>query len=89
MFFVLLEPFGFRNMGRIKNDFPIFCPITPGGRLAERWKKVAEEVRTSSNNKIRPKVIEQTGLPLVRVVRVRKCPADEAVWGEWCTTSSA
>ena len=54
----------FRNMGGIKNDFPIFCPITPGGRLAERWKRVAEEVRTSSNNKIRPKVVEQTGLPI-------------------------
>ena len=101
----------FRNMGGIKNDFPIFCPITPGGRLAERWKRVAEEVRASSNNKIRPKVVEQTGLPisallvdpmqgeqdtcgkddcnLVRVVRVRKCPAGEAVWEEWCTMSSA
>ena len=54
----------FRNMGGIKNDFPIFCPITPGGRLAERWKRVAEEVRASSNNKIRPKVVEQTGLPI-------------------------
>ena len=31
----------FRSMGGSKNDFPIFCPITPGGRLAERWKRVA------------------------------------------------
>ena len=54
----------FRSMGGIKNDFPIFCPITPGGRLAERWKRVAEEVRRSSGGKIRPTVMEQTGLPI-------------------------
>jgi TRAP-type C4-dicarboxylate transport system substrate-binding protein len=35
-----------------------------GGRLAERWKKVAEEVRQSSGGKIKLKVIEQTGLPI-------------------------
>ena len=54
----------YRSMGGRKNDFPIFCPITPGGRLAERWKRVAEEVRQSSGGKIRPMVIEQTGLPI-------------------------
>ena len=46
------------------NDFPIFCPMSPGGRLAERWKKVAEEVRISSGGKVRAAVIEQSGLPV-------------------------
>ena len=46
------------------NDFPIFCPISPGGRLAEKWRKVAEEVRVSSGGRVRPAVIEQTGLPI-------------------------
>ena len=54
----------FRRMGGSKNDFPIFCPITPGSRLAERWKKVAEEVRLNSGGKLRPTVVEQTGLPI-------------------------
>ena len=54
----------FRNMGGSKNDFPIFCPISPGGRLAERWKRVAEEVRQNSGGKLKPTVIEQTGLPI-------------------------
>ena len=46
------------------NDFPIFCPISPGGRLAEKWRRVAEEVRVSSGGKVRPAVIEQSGLPI-------------------------
>ena len=46
------------------NDFPIFCPMSPGGRLAERWKRVAEEVRISSGGKVRAAVIEQSGLPV-------------------------
>ena len=54
----------FKSMGGNKNDFPIFCPITPGGRLAERWKRVAEEVRLSSGGKLKPTIIEQTGLPI-------------------------
>ena len=54
----------YRNMGGSKNDFPIFCPITPGGRLAERWKRVVEEVRQNSGGKLKPTVIEQTGLPI-------------------------
>ena len=54
----------FRRMGGSKNDFPIFCPISPGNRLAERWKRVAEEVRLNSGGKLRPTVIEQTGLPI-------------------------
>ena len=28
----------FRSNGGQKYHFPIFCPITPGGRLAERWR---------------------------------------------------
>ena len=54
----------FRRMGGMTNDFPIFCPITPGSRLAERWKRVAEEVRLNSGGKLRPTIIEQTGLPI-------------------------
>ena len=46
------------------NDFPVFCPMTPGGRLAERWKKVAEEVRVNSGGRIRPAIVEQSGLPI-------------------------
>ena len=25
-------------------DFPLFCPMTPGGRLATKWKKVVEDI---------------------------------------------
>ena len=45
-------------------DFPIFCPITPGGRLAEKWRRAVEEVRISSGGEVSAKVVEQGGIPL-------------------------
>ena len=54
----------YKQAGGKVNDFPIFCPISPGGRLAEKWRRVAEEVRVSSGGKVRPAVIEQSGLPI-------------------------
>ena len=32
--------------------------------MAEKWKRVAEEVRISSGGKVRAAVIEQSGLPI-------------------------
>ena len=54
----------FTKTGGKANDFPIFCPMTPGGRLAEKWRRVADEVRINSGGKIRPAVVEQSGLPI-------------------------
>jgi hypothetical protein len=54
----------FKKLGGQKSDFPLFCPASPGGRLAERWRQVAEEVRTSSGGLVRATVVEQTGVPL-------------------------
>lgn len=54
----------YKQLGGKKSDFPIFCPMSPGGRLAERWRKVAEEVRRASGGKVRPTIVEQPGLPI-------------------------
>ena len=42
----------------------MFCPASPGGRLAERWRRVLEEVRRSSGGLVRGTVVEQGGLPI-------------------------
>ena len=42
----------------------MFCPASPGGRLAERWRRVLEEVRRSSGGLVRATVVEQPGVPL-------------------------
>ena len=52
------------NTGGKANDFPIFCPMTRGGRLAEKWRKVAEDMKLNSGGRIRPAVVEQSGLPI-------------------------
>jgi hypothetical protein len=54
----------YKELGGQTSDFPIFCPMSPGGRLAERWRRVAEEVRTSSGGLVRATVVEQPGMPL-------------------------
>jgi hypothetical protein len=54
----------YKGLGGQVSDFPIFCPASPGGRLAERWRRVAEEVRASSGGLVRATVVEQPGMPL-------------------------
>jgi hypothetical protein len=54
----------FKQLGGQKSDFPLFCPASPGSRLAERWRRVAEEVRVSSGGLVRATVVEQAGVPL-------------------------
>ena len=53
----------FRKLGGNTNDFSIFCPASPGGHLAAKWKKVMEEVRESSGNLIKGYVAEKSGIP--------------------------
>ena len=54
----------FRGKGGNVCDFPIFCPISPGGRLADKWRRIVEDVRASTGGEVRAKVIEQAGVPL-------------------------
>ena len=70
----------FRGKGGQKYDFPIFCPITPGDRLAEKWKKVAEEMRVSTGGEVCAKVVEQGGVP-IHTVLVKPMPQQ----GDICT----
>ena len=54
----------YKRLGGKSSDFPLFCPASPGGRLAECWRKVAEEVRVSSGGLVRATVVEQPGVRL-------------------------
>ena len=54
----------FRKLGGKVNDFSLFCPASPGGQLAAKWKKVVEEIRESSGGLIRGYVAEKSGIPL-------------------------
>ena len=54
----------FRQLGGKSNDFALFCPSSPGGRLAEKWKQVVEEMRESSGGLIKAYVAEKTGIPI-------------------------
>ena len=54
----------FRKLGGKVNDFSLFCPASPGGKLAAKWKKVVEEVREGSGGLIRGYVAEKSGIPL-------------------------
>jgi hypothetical protein len=54
----------YKELGGQSSDFPIFCPMSPGGRLAESWRRVAEEVRASSGGLVRATIVEQPGMPL-------------------------
>ena len=54
----------YKQLGGKSSDFPLFCPASPGGRLAERWRKVADQVRESSSGLVRATVVEQPGVKL-------------------------
>ena len=54
----------FRRLGGKTNDFSLFCPASPGGKLATKWRQVLEEVRESSGGLIRGYVAEKSGIPL-------------------------
>ena len=54
----------FRKLGGKTNDFSLFCPASPGGRLAAKWRKEVDEVRSSSGGLIRGYVAEKSGIPL-------------------------
>ena len=56
----------FSNQGGKKNDFPIFCPNSPGGRLAEIWRKVVEQERVNSNGEVRATVAGDQSRPSAR-----------------------
>ena len=53
---------------------PIFCPITPDGRLAERWRKLDEDVRVCTTGEVNAKVVEQGGIPIQAILN--KPPPD-------------
>ena len=54
----------FRNLGGQVNDFALFCPASPGSRLATKWKKELEEVKESSGGLVKGYVAEKSGTPL-------------------------
>ena len=54
----------FKQLGGKKNDFSLFCPASPGGKLASLWRKVLEEMRESSGGLVRGYVAEKSGIPL-------------------------
>ena len=54
----------FRKLGGKTNDFSLFCPASPGGKLALKWREVLEEVRGSSGGLVRGYVAEKSGIPL-------------------------
>ena len=54
----------FRQLGGKSNDFVLFCPSSPGGRLAEKWKQVVEGMRESSGGLVKGYVAEKTGVPI-------------------------
>jgi hypothetical protein len=64
----------FRSNRGQKYHFPIFCPITPGGRLAERWRKVVMDVGVGTNGEVNAKVVEQGGIPIQAILN--KPPTD-------------
>ena len=53
-----------RRLGGQINDFAIFCPMSPGSRLAGKWKEVVDQRRSNFGGLIRGCVAEQTGFPL-------------------------
>ena len=54
----------YKKLGGQTNDFTVFCPMSPGGRLAAMWRGVMEEVRRSSGGRVKGYVAEQLGIPL-------------------------
>ena len=54
----------FKNLGGQSNDFALFCPASPGSKLAAKWKKELEDVKASSGGLIRGYVAEKSGIPL-------------------------
>jgi hypothetical protein len=42
--------------------------MSPGGRLAARWRRVLEEMRVSSGGRVRGYVAEQSGVPLAALL---------------------
>ena len=54
----------FRQLGGKTNDFSLFCPASPGGKLAAKWREVVDEVRQSSGGLVRGYVAEKSGTPL-------------------------
>ena len=54
----------FRSLGGQTNDFALFCPASPGSKLAAKWKKELEEVKASSGGLVRGYVAEKSGIPL-------------------------
>ena len=47
----------YKKLGGQTNDFPIFCPSSPGSRLAKEWKRELEEIKESSLGLIRGYVV--------------------------------
>ena len=49
---------------RHRSDFPVSCPASPGGQLADRWRRVLQEVRRSSGGLVNRMVVQQGVLPI-------------------------
>ena len=58
----------FRQLGGKTNDFSLFCPASPGGKLAAKWREVVDEVRQSSGGLVRGYVAEKSGTPLLALL---------------------
>ena len=58
----------YRKLGGQTNDFAIFCPASPGSRLATKWKQELEEIKKSSGDLIRGYVAEQSGTPISAIL---------------------
>ena len=58
----------YKKLGGQTNDFPIFCPSSPGSRLAKEWRRELEEIKESSGGLIRGYVAEQSGTPLSAIL---------------------
>ena len=50
--------------------------MTPGGRLAEKWRQVVEEVKRGSGGEVKAKVVEQGGVPM-HALLVKPLPLQE------------
>ena len=58
----------YKNLGGQINDFAVFCPASPGSRLAKKWKRELEEIKESSGGLIRGYVAEQSGTPISAIL---------------------
>jgi hypothetical protein len=64
------------NSSDKKYTFPIFCPITPNSKLAEKWRQIAQDTDRNSRGLIKAKIIETGGRSL-RSILCKSSPQEE------------